>query len=248
MKPSKPCCVLVDLDSLLDTRLTTLAKLIDKEQLEEYCKLNYFKREDDKFFNLSIEQFNDHYSKRDKSNLFNAKVTYVKNAVNDIIVESIRDIGYTPFMTTKFKVYLNIYPYKLDDDEIIILGRVINHITSNFAEFEIVSWSDQELTPDIILKESINHIFKYSWGSWLDTQHDKIKACPIPHCSLYIPYIYGKGKPTQQELEDNDCKTISPFRKLEIGMSTYIQVLTVPAYIYSVALYPLKELQSKIHN
>lgn len=224
--------LLIDLDSLFDTRLGTLILNNYDQLLPIFTGNKYHIRLDDSFHgSVDKDKFYEAYAKRDKETLANSTLTLAIDIVKDFVATTLKADPTSPVLFYP-KVYINIYPYKLDQEEVdnIVLG-LHSHLKGK-AQVEAISLNPTMLTIDYI-NQHLSVIIMYEYNKWLDAQTElgsfKTKACPS--VTLMAPRIFFANTPKSATevdktftLLDNIAK---PFINLEllpsIFFSTYLK-------------------------
>ncbi len=122
--------ILVDLDSIIDTRLPIYRRSGDGD-INKILALGYLERKKEGLGIIKGEDFRKQYSERDKSLLTDTDVTGIIHFLNDLILEAslASSQSIIPF---KMELLINIHPYLIDDSEKGFLLRNINeHIEAD---------------------------------------------------------------------------------------------------------------------
>lgn len=216
--------IFINLDVLLDTRLATIF-LLDPELMKKSLSANYFTRKEDSFVGIDKEIFKEAYSKRDKNTLKNSTICKIVNMIREIVKITLRESLSSPLHTGP-KIFLNTYPYVLEENEEKLLVRALIHITEKLADIQIVNINLEDLTPKFI-KDNLAVLFMYEYGAWLDIQAENFKKTPCPEISLIVPELYFSKIPTKAELDQLLEEQMHPFRLIEkissplIGLKLY---------------------------
>lgn len=163
----------VDLDVLFDTRHAVLSAM-DEIKADDLFMQGYHRRERDEFPGFDIQEFRKRYKERDKFLLATAKPTGVlmnlSTTINHYASKSL--IDGSPGTVTLF---VNIYPYVLNDEEINDVVLCIKHLTLNQAGVRVINKNPLEITP-AWLKDNVNIFYLYHWNQWLNHQiHNLVK-------------------------------------------------------------------------
>lgn len=215
----------VELDSLVDTRLTTLDALSpglsDKMIKSEY----YYKRLLDQFDYISADAFRYVYNKRDKRVLRNPLPTKVIELMHEIIVKSrgedIRTGG-----SGENIVYINYYPYKLIPEEIKVFTEALVKMITTPVTVELIN----EPSPDPVwLNDNVGTMIMYDPMSWVDINlfNKKLLETPIPDVTLFGPMI------VHNRLSKDNPKL---FEDISIGFSTAINLIFQPVEVFNTAI------------
>ena len=193
MRQAEYSTALVDLDAILDTRLTVLGQL--RPDLPWTSLKHYHERKIDIFDTVSFSEFREAYHKRDKRALREAKPTPVCFLVRDFVTATneIKQNGPTEYIP---KIVLNTYPYVLEDSEINVLIAALRQIVGKDCEITTTSLSMEDATPRL-LKEYFSTWFTYEATAWLEAQSLKtgFKQGACPEVTMISPLIYFKENP-----------------------------------------------------
>lgn len=172
--------IYTNLDSLFDTELAFL-DLIDSRLSREYYTDEY--DIDGNYLYMSYRNFMTLFKDRDKRILKLAKSTSVsdliRNIINDMDIK--RKDGTYP--TTKIVLYINTYPYKLDDDEVKELHDFYKRYFLFVDDVEIIH--KEELSKSFI--DKINVLIDRYGMSWFLDMKMKHIVFRFPHVRLIIP-------------------------------------------------------------
>jgi len=181
-----PSRLLVDLDSIFDTRLSVLYS-ISPDLAEQAIKSGYLNRVSNKYPDISVETFNERYKVRTKADLKNALVTPIIKIISDFAYTTISNSISGPIKERPV-IILNTYPYVLSEDEKKLFINLLFTITKTYAEIEIINFSPDDITPKY-LKDNINLVVMYSGLDWLDlhASKDHFKKTICPDIGLISP-------------------------------------------------------------
>lgn len=182
--------IYTDLDSLLDTRLS-VAQELAFIQTGEYVKQGkYFKRTHDQIGIIPQDVFKLYYSERHKHHLGNAMPTYIVQLVTEdymrSLLESEKLLG-----RNDLTLYINIWPYELEDEELTNLKGMFANDTTLF-NIVYMNVPNHKLNADWVAK-NINSMYKYDLLEWFEIQTYKGKVGPttLLNLSAYFPLIHN---------------------------------------------------------
>lgn len=128
--------VYVELDSILDTRLTFLRYLLEDRKTE---KIEYWSRNRDNFGNIPSSVFHHYYKHRNKlilpESIHTDIVLVVSDMADDFLLHQTKP--------AEFKIYLNYYPYDLVFEERLNLTEQLKKMFIN-TEIELVKFDPFE--------------------------------------------------------------------------------------------------------
>ena len=213
--------IYVELDALLDTRLSTIHGLGEGKSLH-VLKNGYFKRQTDVFDGIDKLEFDTAYQARDKTVLINAVVTNVIIYIKQLVIAATQQAITTPF-TTGPKIYLNTWPYILTDEESDNILKALVVSTNKSADVQLINVSREDMTPEYC-KKNFSVMFMYTYGPWLDIQSKNFEKDRCVSTTLLAPGIYFDRAPTEDELYNLLQKGMHPLRQVELMSSFFIDL------------------------
>lgn len=190
-KISSKYCVYTELDCLLDTRLE-LIKYINPNGYEEYLKGDkYWYRIKDNIANIPSSVFHAIYKHRSKMLLKTARPTGIINMLKDLFIEMRLSVdAMTAKETEHTRLYINIYPYNLTDNELSLLSRIYSLEYGEKVEIVFLYKSPTEITP-LWIAENVNTFVMYNGIEWLNAHiaRGNVYKSIIMDRMLITPYI-----------------------------------------------------------
>jgi hypothetical protein len=178
--------IFIDLDVVLDTRLALLYVINEELAVDEVNTGKYNKRYRDQFGNISANVFNMLYKQRNKILLKYALPSNMFKVVNELVIGHVTD----SITTHMPKLYVNTYPYQLDEDEKTVVSGMIDGLFKN-CTFELVYMDNiKDITPKWV-RDNVQTIIKYDGLTWLEN-HSKlfnISSTPLLDKTLIVPAI-----------------------------------------------------------
>ena len=231
MEKEQASCLLIDLDSLFDTRLGICIKHFYDTLVEIFPTDKYHHRLDNSF-NGTIDQeaFDEAYGKRDKTVLVDSTLSGMVSIIKDFVLSISTKDSSGPFVYYP-KVIINTYPYILEDEEKQNIKQGLSGHLRDLVPIELVHMSPEELTVSFI-KENITVLILYHYNKWLDTQTTlgNFDKTAIPDVTLFGPRIFFKEKPkTQKEADD-------AFMLLTNIARPYVNLELLPSMFFSTFL------------
>lgn len=184
--------IYTDLDSLLDTRLTTYGKL-DPSFPKQVLRAGYRSRTYDRFDSIGIpwEKWRKMYLMRDKSFLEDAKLTYVASAIKVAIVDKEQQAMTAPLLQPQLMI--NIAPYVLDESEMIVIRNSMHSVlnTGEGFEIKIVDVPMLKLTPKWLHSENVFDMYTTNGEDWLQLQLSKeiLTKDPCRDITMHLPAL-----------------------------------------------------------
>jgi len=200
--------ILVDIDSLMDTRLPTLYALHKQTAIDVTSDESYHKRIRDTFGVIPHTVFNRFYSDRNKNILKLATPTpmiellreYCTTATESIVSET---AGTIPTL------YINTYPYEFNREEARNLVELFFKILcTNPMNIELLYLNNEELTPQFVSTHMSTHV-KYDMLVWLE-YHNAIGALakhPLTETTCVAPLI-ANGRKSSKDLTQEDFDNV----------------------------------------
>jgi len=219
--------IYMDLDSLFDTRLSTIKsydkKIYDRLFINEY----YDKRLTEEFSYLNIYIFKTLFSKRNNDILHGSKITevltsFIKEA--DLLLTKRLESSTSPII----EVVINSYPYTLTESEENQIINAINH----FSNINTLDISIIRVNPyDITLKEvgtRYTTMFMYNALAWLDYQ------IAVDSGEASATTLYGPGLLVNPILfsKDNDVDMMFKYQTELFGR--YIHYVPLPIKVFNI--------------
>lgn len=216
--------LLIDLDSIFDTRLSILNSL-GEETLKKAIDAKYFDRERDEFPGVSFEDFQKLYQARNKTTLKETVITPMVFFVEQFVNKTLENITSSPFHM-KPAIVINSYPYVLTPGEDAEIVNAVRAVVDGKADIGIVSLSPAQLTVKYI-KEYYSVVVMYRYDVWIQAQanlnnFDKL-TCPE------VTFIGPRLKFVKNDIEGPD----DPFDKTEQVMAPMIGLLLFPVRDFS---------------
>lgn len=221
LKPREKLGIFVPIDCLLDTRLATLY-VTHKELVPKALDANYLGRDEDVFPYVDKETFAKLYAKRDVITLQEALPTRCLGFLKEMVTKLMRSASEEPQEFIP-KVIINVYPYKLTNEEVEVLVKTIALKTDKLVDVTAVYMSEEEITPRYC-KSNLCCIFQYDASKWLDVhaQSGAFKNCQIPDITLYMPKINHGPRPSDEKLAELKSMDLDPYKAWEISASPII--------------------------
>lgn len=187
MKEPRDSVILVDLDSLFDTRLGTIG-LYDSNLLKTILdKNNHHLRTYESYGTLKYEEFNKLYEKRDKKVLSVSLPTMMHIFLDYTITEIKKTVIDNPVHSIP-KLHINTFPYVLLPEEANNIKEAA--IETFQCEVEVLYVKTEEITPKL-LASSYDMFITYSYYEWLEvhSKNELFKKERCPEVTMFVPQI-----------------------------------------------------------
>lgn len=225
--------LLVDLDSLFDTRLAIL-DLLDPLLAAHALKNGYLDREDNNFEFCPLALFNELYAKRDNEVLGRSMMTQVKT----IVIDFIKDAN-TRYKSTKTQaypsVYINVWPYKISEDAAGELLQPFHKAVGGKVHIHLINMPPKDITPEVC-KERFSHMIMYDFMEWLMLMGatGALQRNPMNEVTLIAPRLYPSGKPADDENQSRN--EVEPYACAELFFAPYVKLELYIAKLFSASL------------
>lgn len=237
-KAQSPDVLYVDLDALLDTRIATLALHDSTAAAEAVKSESYFNRDINDFSewtDLTVEQFNELYAKRDVRTLKGSFRTHIPALLERILMDLTAQELTGPTVTSP-KVFVNSYPYQLSEEEREMLGYAIAHFAGINVPVTVGSIPYENLTPTVIQKQFSGLIF-YNFRDWLAFQHETLKKTKLQETLVIAPQLYHEKRVGVDEYRyDNMREDVDPWDLFKVGFLELFDIQTIPMSQYCIDL------------
>jgi len=223
--------LLIDLDSLFDTRLGLMAILDDKEVLEKNYGEGYFARERDVFSGIDEKDWYRLYGSRDKKVLKNAQITPMIGFIREFIYETLAGNVNTPQLLKPF-VHVNTWPYQLlEQEQAMILQGLIAHVGTK-ADIQIVHLDPKLLTP-VYVNTNYSMLVMYEYEKWLAAHFSNSEAITktCPDVGLIGPRVLREGSSVVTKVDD-------VFSITEQRMEVFVKLKHLPIEMFSTIATP----------
>ena len=183
--------LLLELDALLDTRLSILGSMDPKRTAVIMQDTSYTTRVIDRFQGFDNKAFKEAYDSRTTKALAGAMRTDVFKILHDFITRVMNRniVSPTPVDT---EIVLNTYPYKLTEKEQTIMTLGLIKSLPLCPKVTFVDMPIKKLTPQYL--RGFGCVIMYNFNEWLTEflVEDHLSACPIPDTTFFVPAILGR--------------------------------------------------------
>lgn len=210
--------MLVEIDSILDTRLGVLMDIVP-DQVPSILADSYHDRLWDVFPGVDLLTFQRRYNERDVSILKNSWSTPMADLMTDFVMKTLKQTLRTPFHKQP-KIDINSYPYVLNDTDAEIIIAAVAAKTNQQCDVSMVSYSPSDLNP-VFLKNHYEVVMMYDFQEWLEAHAVSgiWKKYTCPNVSVMAPLMvknpdsYDKNMKIQNIFSDYETlsKTMAPY-------------------------------------
>lgn len=219
--------IYVDLDSLFDTRLSTLYQL-DSQCVEGLLKHGYFGRDYDEFEGVDVEAYQKAYRARDASTIHHSSITDVPRIILYFAEQTLKARASTPFVTQP-RLHLNLYPYTLPDEAVKAIMDGLKIVTKGLIDIEIINRPLEDITPSYV-KETYAMMVMYEYWEWLEIHaaNKNFETTFCPEITLIGPAIVRSKEAWEK------VKAVDIYPIIEQYSSMFIKLMLYPVTTFSV--------------
>jgi len=192
---------MVDIDSLLDTRIATVARINEEAAVALIKTPEYARRQSDELHTLTKlitkEQFDEGYRLRDWQTLAYSRPTEVLWLLGEMVRQSEQDMVAVAPKGSSIQVDINFYPYQLTEEEKRELILMVASYSGTFALVREVYIPLEDLSLSLINDHKWNAMFIYHGKEWLEqcfkkNYPDFPNKTPkgVPQVRLFTPALY----------------------------------------------------------
>lgn len=228
--------IYIELDCLLDTRITTLASMVSPELAAGLVSSKYRDRVIDDFTDLcgvGKAEFMEEYSKRSKDTLIHSRPTEIIDPLREIVLATEKGAIYAPYAEGA-NVQVNVYPYELSDAELDAIQSVVMASTGVDCRVEVTYFPPEAFTPQLI-KTTYAAVILYDFNSWLEMHQHELLNNKMPTVTFVAPALYKDYIPTTEELDLPDKDVTSAFAAVELALVDTIDLRLQDATFFSLA-------------
>lgn len=225
--------IYLDLDTILDTRLGTLAMIGDEHPIRALNSGKYHKRMLDEFEGISVQEFREAYAKRNIDTLKHSVLTnltfFLRRLIKDSLVSAV-----IHQRVEKMCFTVNVFPYDFSDPDLVemLIGCIRFH-TYSTSNVQIVSIPDEELTPEFVAK-NYQIMIRYNWVNWVDKHKEYFERRGIPGVTVVVPEIFYDSMPSQEDIDQLNLKKQNPFNMAEQITAALFRLKHMPVSLFSI--------------
>lgn len=236
MKHESVKTILVDIDSLLDTRIGTVS-LLSSEGAKKLVSSMYFNRLIDDFETLTgglvtNEDYLERYQRRDKETLMASRPTRIFNLLSDILKDLELQRTIMPDVSEVI-LGINFHPYVLDYTERSLILDIINSNLPLNVKFTLkgVDIPIDDLRPSK-LKDEWDSLILYDFNLWFERHANELDTVLIPRNIIISPALFIRKF---DDIAEN-IKELNPFRILEMVLLERVTLELIGVKEFSLLL------------
>ena len=223
--------LLVDIDTIFDTRLTILTQVTSPAYATSILVNNYQERMEDGF---GVDDWDTKYADRNISTL---RASFITNMV-PVLINIIKSAGDGVGIAKAYDILtlsINTHPYVLNTKEKDLLAELISTTAGELLDIEFLLLSPMFTTPQWLQGNYMGFI-KYDGASWLTLHVDDLLSNPIPEITMFLPKIISGDVSLEQDIRDisdkMDPNSDEVFSALEAGLieSISLDFLDISAF------------------
>lgn len=225
--------VYIELDTLLDTRIGTISQHRPELAPKLLNSGKYSQRIIDRFGDISPEQFDALYAKRDIETLKHSLLTNLPFFLQRIIKDCIVHASMTK-IDQELKYVINVFPYNFDDHELLeMLAACVRYHTLDTVAIEIVRIPPDKLTPSLI-KEEYDIMIMYRYQEWLYMHREELDRVRCPAVTLVVPQLFYRELPDREVLAE--CRKLNkdPMAIAEEQLAGHIRLKTMDVSLFCI--------------
>ena len=235
--------IMVDLDSLLDTRFA-LMMYLDIQNKTNYAipavmHPDYAKRKGEDWIaeqiHLSYEEWMALWDKRHTLNILPLSTqTFSIQAILAYVDECVKE-QMKPTTGYDFDLIVNTYPYSLPEEDCNEIAELLDEQAPIFGSIKVVYLSPSQLGPSFF-KENLECYWTYDLRVWTNTHLEWLVNHPRPTIQLVSPKLIHPI-PKGTELTEDDklvIENIEPFELMVITLSPFVSIHLQDVHDYCV--------------
>ena len=243
MENTEKRLIMVDLDSIFDTRLALLflddIETGDFKGFKTVIQTGYAERQSDDWIieHSGIEKSrweNLWDSRGENQTLSLSKQTLsikaILDYINDMVGEQVK-----PTKGDEYQIVINTYPYVLDEEASDYLTQMLEDQLVIVTNIKTTYMPLSQLTPQYV-KDNLDSLWLYDYAKWLDLHLPSLMESPKPTIQLICPKLI-KAIPNDivlDEVEERILKELDPFEVINGMLSIFVSIQFVPVAFYSV--------------
>lgn len=235
---------LIDINTILDTRLGVLARL-DKEAANKVAHSDWYPvRSSDDWESvtegvISNEAFKEMYERYEVETLVESLMTGFIHLLRKDVSDAAPELEMKGIEGT-IDFDINVYPYRLLASEKEIIRRSVARYLPIPAAVHIVDTAYHLLTPSL-LDTKYDMLTIYNYEDWLKYHHEELINNPIKEFTIFHPRIAASGVAPEPDDIFRD-----PFLVVPMVLLSHVQITPVPTGLVSWSK-PLYDLAVSRH-
>lgn len=222
--------ILVDLDSILDTRIATIAKISD-ELAVSVLSNNYHTRTQDVFDHVDMDRYIELYKNRDVDTLKLSTITNMVPVLARLSYLLTQEAIYKPYHSGP-EITINTYPYRLSEAAANQFVLSLNAWMDEYTPISTTMINPAVLTPAACDEYSL--LIMYDPSVWLSENLELLMKKPIMGVALYTPEILHNPPKNKEEYDEIIAEIEEPFRMTEVVLKALVDINMLDINYFSV--------------
>lgn len=186
----------VDLDSLLDTRLSVVSGIDSQAAVTVALDTGYWHREHTDWEALSKkaitnDQFKAAWDQRNTETLANSVVTAIPTVLQQILFDYHKNLS-SGAVTDDVSLEVNLAPYDLNTDERDGLEEIIRELLFDDLSITFCYRPLTELTPEVIYQR-YSAMVMFEFHNWIRLHHELLMQRPCKEVSFIVPRLFERN-------------------------------------------------------
>lgn len=229
--------VLVELDSLLDTRLATIESIDPIVAKTLFNNPAYFTRQWDDWSTLTHgcideERFQKAYEQRDIDTLKRARPTRIVKLIKEITTHLDNQRHVLPDVSG-VELIVNIYPYSLNHEAQEVLKTLVYSYCHFMTVVKTIRRPYEQLTP-LAMKNHWDGVILYDFDQWFQHHGKSLNTVLIPRNQLVVPKRYLRSPAPLEKEYEAEVKEDYPFDILALACIERIELVMLDLKEFSI--------------
>ena len=228
--------ILVDLDSLLDTRLGTFHCIDPEVAVALEANPDYRSRVADDWNRLIgsevAKKFAKKYQARNNEVLKSSVMTALIFFLHSLYTELTKALLTTP-VGDNMALTINTHPYTLTNEERTELTNTLHEYIPVFVDVNYIDINMANLSPGY-LNDKYSAVVMYDFDAWLNYHFAALQVRPIPRLTLYVPALFAKTPDLELIKKSGVTGVGGPYALAEAGLAELVGVSFIDSTHFSM--------------
>lgn len=234
--------ILVELDALLDTRIATIARL-DPGIAADIVGPRYFNRPTDQFHLLDNRiddvAYQMAYASRDLDTMAIARPTAALDWLGKMVRDLEKQFEEGAPTVTSLAVDVNVYPYRLSDEEAAQVGMSIAYYIGKFTSVNVINVPLAELSFAYIRAHRYTAVILYNFKEWIEAsfkQYGDKQPMGVPAVTMFVPSLMADYTEYMDEKNRRlpDGRLLDPYEVTRETFAPFIGLEFTPSGLFSL--------------
>lgn len=232
--------IYVELDAILDTRLSTLSS-IDPSLYSKLIKNeDYHHRRSDIWKDIGLdidqEEYDKRYANRGGDILKDSVITNMILMLKDIAINLIEHVTLDPHLDA-IDLTLNTYPYEMSEDVTKSILGTLAETLGREINYSAVHYSPLQVLPQYI-DTKFDLVIMYHFKEWVDLHYKGLIDNKLVTIQFYAPSLYKESvdEDEMREIikESLGDENISSFGVLEMELAPLLMLKCLPVKLFTI--------------